>query len=176
MEFRGLGRSELTRVAEIDRSEQIDVLYEQHGTDLVARRGSWTASAWDQDGHGEHSVEARVRELQRLVDHGGVPLGAIAGGRLVGLGVVVLHLRPGLAQLAFLHVSASWRGTGIGSRLSAQLEQIARTAGDSELVVSATPSENTVRFYAGRGFRPTAEPLAELFELEPEDVHMRKPL
>jgi GNAT superfamily N-acetyltransferase len=176
VEVRGLDRSELSRVAEIDRTEHIDALYEQHGRELVPRRGSWSASAWDQDGHGEHSVEAKVRELEGLVDHGGVPLGAIAGGRLVGLGVVVPHLRPGIAQLAFLHVSASWRGTGVGGRLSEQLEQIARTAGDVEMVVSATPSENTVRFYEGRGFWPTAEPLAELFELEPEDVHMRKPL
>jgi hypothetical protein len=44
------------------------------------------------------------------------------------------------------------------------------------MVVSATPSGNTVRFYLGRGFQPVAEPLAELFELEPEDVHMRKVL
>jgi GNAT superfamily N-acetyltransferase len=176
VEFRGLDRSELSRVAEIDRAERIGVLYEQHGTVLVARRGSWSASAWDRGGRGEHSVEARVRELQRHVDHGGVPLGAIAAGRVVGIGVVVPHLRPGIAQLAFLHVSASWRGAGIGSRLSAQLDEIARTAGDAEMVVSATPSENTVRFYGGRGFLPTAEPLAELFELEPDDVHMRKPL
>jgi GNAT superfamily N-acetyltransferase len=96
--------------------------------------------------------------------------------QLVGIGVVVPHLRPRIAQLAFLHVSAPLRATGIGSRLSEQLEQIARTAGDSDMVVSATPSENTARFYLGRGFQPMAEPLAELFELEPEDVHMRKVL
>ena len=69
--------------------------------------------------------------------------------------------------------SAPLRATGIGSRLSEQLDQIARTAGDSDMVVSATPSENTVRFYLGRGFQPVAEPVAELFELEPEDVHIR---
>jgi GNAT superfamily N-acetyltransferase len=171
-----LDRSELPRVAEIDRAERIDVLYEQHGTELVARYGNWSASAWDPGGSGEHSVEAKAQELQRYVDRGGIPLGAIAGGRLVALGVVVPHLRPGIAQLAFLHVSASWRGSGLGSRLFAELEQVARTAGDSDLVVSATPSENTVRFYLRRGFEPTAEPLAELLELEPGDVHMRKPL
>ena len=38
--FRVLDRSELPRVAEIDRTEHLDVLYGQHGTDLVARRGS----------------------------------------------------------------------------------------------------------------------------------------
>ena len=44
------------------------------------------------------------------------------------------------------------------------------------MVVSATPSLNTVRFYLHRGFEPTAEPLPELYELEPEDVHLRKVL
>ena len=150
VEFRRLGRAELSRVDEIDRRERIDVLYDQHGTQLVARRGNWSASAWEPDGHGEHSVDAQVHTLLRYVDTGGI------------------------AQLAFLHVSAAWRARGVGSRLSEQLEQIAQTASDSDMVVSATPSENTVRFYLGRGFQPMAEPLAELFELEPEDVHMRK--
>jgi len=43
-------------------------------------------------------------------------------------------------------------------------------------IVSATPSVNTVRFYMGCGFAPMVEPLAELYEKEPEDVHMSKPL
>jgi hypothetical protein len=33
-----------------------------------------------------------------------------------------------------------------------------------------------VRFYQGRGFELMARPLPELFEREPEDVHMRKVL
>ena len=173
---RRLDRTELARVAEIDRRERIDVLYEQQGTRLVERRGDWSASAWDPVGHGPHSVEAQVLALRHEVDHGGLALGALADGRLAGIGVVVPHLRPGIAQLAYLHVSAPFRGTGIGSRLGAQLEQLGLDAGDTELVVSATPSENTVRFYLGRGFQPMAEPLAELFEREPEDVHLHKVL
>jgi GNAT superfamily N-acetyltransferase len=171
-----LGRAELARVVEIDRQERIDVVYDQHGSQLVARHGNWSASAWDPDGHGEHSVEAQVDKLEHYIEVGGIALGAFADRRLVGIGVVVPHLRPGIAQLAFLHVSAPVRATGIGSRLSEQLDQIARTAGDSDMVVSATPSANTVRFYLGRGFQPTAEPLAELSELEPDDVHMHKAL
>lgn len=176
VEFRRLGRTDLSRVAEIDRRERIDVLYDQHGSQLVARHGNWSASAWDPEGHGEHSVEAQVNSLEHYVDNGGIALGGFAGGPLVGIGVVVPHVRPRIAQLAFLHVSAPWRARGIGSRLSEQLEQIARTAGDSDMVVSATPSANTVRFYLGRRFQPMAEPLAELSELEPDDVHMRKVL
>jgi GNAT superfamily N-acetyltransferase len=81
-------------------------------------------------------------------------LGAFAKGRLVGIGVVVPHPRPATAQLTFLHVSEPCRAAGIGSRLSEELEQIARAAGHSEMVVSATPSENTVRFCLNRGYAP----------------------
>jgi GNAT superfamily N-acetyltransferase len=176
VEIRGLGRAELSRVAEIDRRERIEVQYVQHGTELLARHGSWSSLAWDPDGDGEHSVAAQIHMLERYVDAGGMALGAFAGERLVGIGVVVPHLRPGIAQLAYLMVSAPSRATGVGSRLCEQLDEIARTAGDSTMVVTATPTENTVRFYRGRGFEPMAEPLPELFELEPEDVHMSKVL
>jgi GNAT superfamily N-acetyltransferase len=100
----------------------------------------------------------------------------LVDGRLVGIGVVVPHLRPAVAQLAFLHVTQTLRATGIGSRLSGELEQVARAAGDSSMVVSATPSANTVRFYKGRGFELMPQPLPELFEREPEDVHTRNVL
>ena len=41
-------------------------------------------------------------------------------------------------------------------------------------VVSAKPSKNTVRFYLSRGYELTAPALPELYEEEPEDVHLRK--
>ena len=176
IEFRRLARAKLSSVAEIDRTERIDLIYEQHGTELEERRGNWSSPAWDPHGHGEHSVAAQRHALERYVDAGGIALGAFSNGRLVGIGVVVPHLRPEIAQLAFLHVSQAFRALGIGRRLSDELDLIARDAGDSEIVVSATPSENTVRFYLSRGYELMARALPELYELEPEDVHMRKAL
>jgi GNAT superfamily N-acetyltransferase len=171
-----LDRDDLPRVGEIDRSEQIEVLFEQQGTRLVERHGRWTAAPWDAKGAGDHSVQAKVRDLERYLDRGGQALGAFVGGRMVGIGVVVPHLRPGIAQLAFLHVSEASRATGIGGRLCEHLEDIARAAGDATMVVSGSPSKNTVHFYHRRGFAASAEPLAELFELEPDDIHMQKSL
>ena len=176
VEIRRLARTEFSLVGEIDRTERIDLLYEQRGTELVERPGTWSASAWDADGHGEHSVEAKRDELEHYVDAGGMAFGAFVDGRLVGIGVVVPHLRPAVAQLAFLHVTQTFRGSGIGSRLSGELEHVARGAGGSSMVVSATPSANTVRFYQGRGYELMTQPLPELIEREPEDVHMRKVL
>jgi hypothetical protein len=55
----------------------------------------------------------------RYADAGGIARGAFSDGRLVGIGVVVRHLRPGIAQLVFLHVSRDFRAAGVGSRLAA---------------------------------------------------------
>ena len=176
IELTRLTREDLSRVADIDRSERIDVLYEQQGTQLRERRGTWNAAAWDRHGDGEYSVASQSRALEGYVEAGGIALGAFANGQLVGIGVVVPHLRPTIAQLAYLHVSKDFRATGIGRRLSDELDLIAREAGDTEIVVSATPSANTVRFYQSRGYELMAPALPELYELEPEDVHMRKML
>lgn len=171
-----MGRHELTRVGEIDRHERIEVLYEQRGTQLIERHGRLDAVGWDPDGTGEHSVAAKVREAEQYVDGGGVVVGAFTDDRLVGIGIVRPHLRPQIAQLAFLHVSAPFRKTGVGSRVSDQLDQIVRDLGATEMVVSATPSVNTVRFYLARGFQPSEHPLVELVQLEPDDIHMHKAL
>lgn len=173
---RRLTRMELSRVADIDRTERIDLIYEQRGTELVELPGDWDSPAWNAEGNGEHSLTAQRHTLEHYVDAGGIALGAYSEGQLVGIGVVVPHIRPEIAQLAFLHVSKAYRATGIGHRLSDELDQIARDGGATEMVVSATPSQNTVRFYLSRGYELLAQALPELYELEPEDVHMRKAL
>jgi len=174
VEIRALERSDLWRIGEIDRTEHIDMIFEQQGEELIARPGDWSSPAWDPSGHDGHSVDGQRRALEHYADAGGIGCGAFSGGRLVGIGVVVPHIRPAIAQLAYLHVTLEFRGTGVGIRLCEELEQIARDAGDTEIVVSATPSENTVRFYTARGFRPMPEPMPELLRLEPDDIHMSK--
>lgn len=173
--YRALAEHELARVGEIDRTEHIETLYVQHGAELEPVRGDFSASPW-REGGGAHSVQEQVEACAHYLAAGGTVIGAFADARLVAIGVVVPHVRPGIAQLAYLHVSDGFRGQGIGAELTGRLEEIARHAGDTTIVVSATPSQNTVRFYRGRGFAPTATPLPELLELEPEDVHMEKAL
>ena len=174
--YRRLAPDELELVRLIDRSERIDALYTQRGTRLVLRSSDVSAPAWSAEGTGAHSVAGQIAAVRAYVHRGAKVLGAFDGDRLVGIGVVLPHLRPGIAQCAYLHVSDGYRGRGIGGRLCAELEEIARDAGDATMVVSATPSRNTVRFYGLRGFTPMAEPLQELVALEPEDVHLSKPL
>ena len=172
--YRSLAVSDLSRLGEIDRTERIDRIYVQHGTRLEPVAGDRSAPPWDLEDDGEHSVAALRAMLEQVVARGATALGAFSDDRLVGFGVVLPHVRPGLAQLVALYVSNAYRGRGVGGRLTAELEEIALDGGDTAMVVSATPSANTVHFYLGRGFEPTGDPLPELYELEPEDIHMRK--
>jgi GNAT superfamily N-acetyltransferase len=174
--YRRLVLADLARIGEIDRTERIEALYVQHGDRLEQRPGDFTATAWLAEGAGEHSVAHQRAECERHLAAGGIALGAFANEQFVGIGIVRPHIRPGIAQFAFLYVSNGHRGRGIGKHLSEELERLAREEGDTAMVVSATPSLNTVRFYLHRGFEPTAEPLPELYELEPEDVHLQKRL
>jgi predicted N-acetyltransferase YhbS len=175
--YRRLVAADLRRLGEIDRTERIDTLYVQRGAQLEARvGGDWSAPPWFSKGESEHSVAHQIAECERYLAAGGTALGAFADGRLVGIGIVTLHIRTRTAQLAFLHVSNGYRCSGIGGHLSDELGRFARAQGDTTMVVSATPSLNTVRFYRRRGFEPMSEPLPELYELEPDDVHMEKRL
>ena len=176
LEYRRLEPSELAGVGEIDRTERIDTIYLQDGVELEAFVGEFSAPAWLTDGTGEHSVAHQIEACEQYVADGGIAIGAFADGRLVGIGIVVPHVRDAVAQLAYLYVSDGVRGRGVGVRLTTDLERIARDLGDTTIVVSATPSARTVEFYLGRGYVPTASPLPELAELEPDDVHMEKRL
>ena len=99
-----------------------------------------------------------------------------ADGPLVGLGVMTPEIEPGVAQLAFLHVSQAYRRLGIASELVDRLVDWAREAGAREIYVSATPGESAVSFYQRAGFRITDRPNPALLALEPEDIHLRRPL
>jgi GNAT superfamily N-acetyltransferase len=176
VELRALERDELRRVAEIDRSEPIDAIYVQQGGALTLVEGDYSSPPWSPHGDGEHSVAGVLRAVEDWCARGGATYGAFEGERLVALGVVVPELHQGVAQLAFLYVTAGRRGTGVGTCLTTELEEIARSRGAATMVVSATPSRNTIDFYRGRGYAPSATPLPELLELEPEDVHLEKRL
>jgi GNAT superfamily N-acetyltransferase len=168
--------AELNRLGEIDRTERIESIYIQRGAELEESAQTFDVPPWSPTGSHAHSVPDQIGFLEHHASRGASIFGAFDGERLVGIGLVTPHIRPGVAQLAYLHVGNGYRGRGIGRRLAEEMENVARRLGDWEIVVSATPTVNTVRFYMSCGFAPMAEPLPELFEQEPEDVHLSKRL
>ncbi len=173
--YRPLERDDLGHIGDIDRTERIDVKLVQRGSTLEEVPGDWSAPAWS-NGDGEHSVGAQRRACEAYLSAGATGVVAWAGERLVGIGLVQPEVRPGVAQLAYLHVSLDHRGHGVGSALSSRLEQVAAETNHASIVVSATPSQSTVRFYLARGYEPMVEPIPELLALEPDDVHLSKRL
>jgi len=136
---------------------------------------AWDSSPWREEGE-EHSIPRMIRGLEEVLAHEGTMLGAFDGARLVGIATFRPHLTRTMADLALLHVSNGYRRKGIASRLFDRTEELARQSGAQQLYVSATPSESAVGFYMSRGFALAPTPHPELFRLEPEDIHMIKPL
>ena len=139
LSYRRLDVDELARVGEIDRDGAHRHALRAGG--CFASRGSrrLQCAPWDPVGTGEHSVAAQRAELARYVEKGAICIGAF-DDCLIGIGVVLPHLRPDVAQLAYLHVTDGRRGQGVGATLTDELERLAREAGNRTMVVSATPS------------------------------------
>jgi GNAT superfamily N-acetyltransferase len=154
-------------VTEIDVTEGGTTVLEQRGREVTNRLETWSrpprsAARWAE-------FESRWRAF---LPDAGAALGAFEAGRLVGIATLRRGVRPGTDQLEALFVDRAHRRRGIGSLLIDRIVAFARDGGARTLYVFATPSESAVGCYRSRGFRPTDEPIPELLEFEPDDVHM----
>jgi ribosomal protein S18 acetylase RimI-like enzyme len=163
---------EVTRIWEIDRSERIRTGYKYTDGNLQRMEVNWDSPAWGMEGDGDHTIASFVKFCRDHLERNGRLYGAFDGENLVGIGLIQHGICEGMAQLAFLHVSNRYRQMGIGGQIAVELVREAKKAGASKMYVSATPSGSAVGFYMSLGFKPTDTPIPELFELEPEDIHM----
>ena len=112
-----------------------------------------------------------------IVSHGQMATELLSAAEtIVGIASLRYRLTDTTAQLVSLHVSRQARRQGVATRLTDEIVRLARGRGLQELYVSATPSESAVGFYLRQGFRPTAHVNRALYALEPEDIHMVRPL
>ncbi len=167
LDMRPLEPEELSRATEIDVTEDGTTILEQQGVHLSVRPETWSRRPRSAEGWAEFE-----RHWRAFIPDGGMAFGVFDAGRLVGVATLRRGIRPGMDQLEALFVDRAHRRQGIASALIAGIEAAAREAGSRSLYVSATPSESAVGCYLSRGFVPTDEPVPELLELEPEDVHM----
>ncbi len=166
---RKLLREEIEQVWNIDRSEVIDNIYRFESGTLVLSPHHFDVPGWPP---GE--AEKYTPILLDCFDRGGWFHGAFDRAALVGV-VVLDSKRIGKhkdqLQLKFLHVSSSYRNSGLGTQLFELAKATARERGAKRLYISATPSENTVNFYLRLGCAVARELDPDLFKLEPEDIH-----
>jgi predicted N-acetyltransferase YhbS len=168
--YRRLVAAEARELAAIDRAEHIDGVYRVLEGKLVLEPADIEVAGWEQA-----ELALYVARLEDLLDSGGVVLGAWHENQLVGLGA--LDVRPvggsgALLKLDMLYVSAAQRRRGLGRELCSLLCAEARSRGATGVYVSASPTRSTVQAYLRCGARLLQPPDAELFRLEPEDVHL----
>jgi predicted N-acetyltransferase YhbS len=170
VKIRTLERQEVRDLWSIDRAEVVDKIYyhEDHG--LALKPDHHDIRGWP-PGEREHYGPI----LLDCFDRGGTFYGAFDGETLAGAAVLessFVGREQYQLQLKFLHVGRRHRQAGLGRTLFETAVARARELGARQLYVSATPSENTVRFYLRLGCRVTDDVDATLFNLEPEDIHL----
>lgn len=74
--------------------------------------------------------------------------------------------------LDMMHVSAAYRGNGIGRKLFNIGKEEAKKAGAKALYISACSSEETISFYKAMGAELTNHPIQEIADDEPYDLQM----
>jgi len=168
--IRPLGRSEVTDIWQIDRSEIIEEMYRLQEAQLVLEPQFYDVRGWPE---GEAEIYTPI--LLDCYDHGGVFLGAEADGALVAVAVTDVRpvgLYPELHQLGFMHVDKAVRGLGLAGELYRRSMAVAKEAGAEGFYISATPTRRTIDFYMKQGAKVTIRPDPLLFEREPEDIHL----
>lgn len=170
MIIRGLARDEIETIWAINRSEVVENVYYLRDGALVL-----VTEYYDMKGWPTGETELYTPILCDCFDRSGTFYGAFEGSEMVG--AVVLESRfigkaKDQLQLKFLHVGSGYRKKGWGKRLFEKAVERARGLSAKRLYISATPSENTVDFYLHLGCEVTGGIDQELFELEPEDIHL----
>ena len=165
-----LSRSDIEKLWLIDRSELIEAAYSVVDGALVRRSVHYDMKGWPP---GE--AEKYTPILEACHDRGGWFHGLFDGQKPIGAAVLEAQFigkGNDRLQLKFLHVSSDYRGRGLGKQLFLLAAGEAHRRGARALYISATPSQHTIDFYLRLGCRLAAEPDPELFELEPEDLHL----
>jgi predicted N-acetyltransferase YhbS len=170
MNIRPLHREEIEKIWTIDRAEVIHHVYYLENGKLVLKPEYYNVQGWP-PGEPEQYTPILVDCFNR----GGSFYGLFDKAKLIGAAVLenkFIGQNKDRLQLKFLHISRSYRKQGLGKILFTQAVQKAKEMKAQKLYISATPSENTINFYLNLGCVVTPEIDEELFELEPEDIHL----
>ena len=159
-------------IAEIDRSEHIDTIFEARAGEITSHPVDIEVPRWNSEGNGPNSVRGFLDELEPILKRGATLLGAFDQEQVAGVAIVQERFEDDMAWLVFLHVSNAYRRQGVGSALWNVAIDRARSAGSQSIYVSATPSTSAVGFYLERGCKVVRVPHRALYADEPDDIHL----
>ena len=118
------------------------------------------------------SAERKRKKAAQLTRGDLIAYGAFANGELIGFLGLQKELHNRRMIVDTLHVSAPFRGYGIGTQLFLCGISEAKKRGAEELYISACSSKETVAFYRAMGAEITDRPIPEMAAEEPFDIQM----
>ncbi|WP_105614646.1 GNAT family N-acetyltransferase [Vallitalea okinawensis] len=170
MKYRELKREEIEKMNEIDRREVINQIYYYRNGRLELEE-----EHYDMRGFPNGELEDLIERQYEIYDKGGCLYGAFEGSLLIGVTSIdnkLIGQNKNYLKMDILFVSHDFRKLGIGAELIELVKGKAIEFGGKKLYISATPSKNTVDFYMRNGAVLVKELNQELYELEPEDIHL----
>jgi GNAT superfamily N-acetyltransferase len=171
---RDLTRSETELIWQIDRSEEIRAVYHCKADQWVLQPEEYHLHGWPA---GEPEKYAPL--LLESFDRGGWFHAFFDEDKIVAATVLDHRLfgeHQDMLLLIILQVGNGYRGTGLGKALFTLAKAKTREWGGKWMYISATPSEHTIAFYRAQGAILASPPDPQLFEFEPEDMHMICPV
>ena len=166
--IRKMDSSEVNQISEIDRTEHITQIYKVKNGSLKTANVDWHIGTWE--------AEEKIKYWISIAEGYENMWGAFNDEKLVGFAVYRSRLTDDMAQFAVIHISNDFRKMGIGKILSGKVFEKARADGKKKIYVTASSSKVTVDFYKKLGFKLAQQLNSELFEFEPDDIHMIKDL
>ena len=170
MKIRQLNKKEFEKFKEIDRSEIIENIYYHRDGKLVLEDEFYNVQEWSPT-----QKQGFIADFHKLDSGGGFVYAMFDEDKVAGMGTLdakFIGQNQEQLQLAGLWVSIQYRNKGVATALVDHMKEKAKKLGAKKLYVSATPSLKTITFYQNRGFILTTDVNKELFEKEPEDIHM----
>lgn len=175
IQYRQLDQDQVRFIRKIDRSETVEKIYHHEDGQLILKDEHFEISnEWWQR---EVVIKVIRPRVEKIAEEGGYVLGAFDERKIVGICALGHQFyNKKRLNVEILFVTRSHRGKGIARHLMELLKEEAIKREAKYLYVSATPTEHTVNFYMDLGFKVAKKPQPELFEREPEDIHLEMKL
>lgn len=122
------------------------------------------------------SPERKREKAAELTGGNLIAYGVFENGELIGFIGLQKELHGSRMIVDTLHVSAPFRGYGLGKQLFCCGISEAKQRGAEELYISACSSKETIAFYRAMGAEITDRPIPQMVEEEPFDIQMVRKL
>lgn len=162
--------NEFKLLKDIDRSEIVNEKYILKNNKLILIKDYYNITSWI-----DEEVNEYINRMNDIYNSKGLIIGVFDNDKIVGIGALDKNLcgkNKNMYKLDLLYIHHDYRALGIGNKIIEIFKEETKKDNINALYISATPFKNTIDFYLNLGAIVTKELDSNLFDLEPEDIHL----